>query len=771
MGRIVQYEGPSHAKIYLCGEAPGVQEEMEGRPFVGGAGRILNKMLLDVGISRGECRVGNVMRVRPPGNNFSHFYNGKYPTPELEEGRRYLREDIKRTKPNVVCAMGNEALRALTGEYGVTNWRGSILWESKLGCKVVPTIHPAMIMRQWEFMPLTLFDLRRVKEEGESPDYSIPHRDFVLAPTFETCMRELERLRGCKRVAFDVETSGINLTAIAFADSPFWAISIPFTVSKGVEVLNAWTSEEEIAILTGVKELMEDEKVEKIAQNAQFDILILRLCPLRIHTRGLVLDTMCAHNTCYPELPKALDVICSIYTRQPYYKHWAREGNDVVFWKYNGMDACITFEAAIAIEKEMEEFGVREFYYKLVHPLIDILGEMQLKGVRIDGGTRERAYEDVGKETVVLQGKLEEVVGESVNVMSSKQLKELLYGKMGLPARISRARGTETTDEEALRALAAKYPSEMFDLILRIRHNRKLLGTYLNEGSEGRIRTSYVIGGTKTGRLSSRESIFGTGTNLQNIPRGVCRKMFIPDEERVFIEADLSQADARVVAYLAEEERMIEVLEKGGDIHQLTAESLPDYFVPKGSEYEGIGNPRRLFAKKHVHAFNYGESARGFAREAGIPEKEAREIQNKYFDTFPKIKAWQLKIQASLSRNRIMETPMGRKRMFFGRWGDTLFREAYAYVPQSTVADILNLAMIRLHKRSCVEGVLWKVEFMLQVHDAFVLQCEKGYVDLWVEAIKEAFNIPINIKGRELVIPVEIKMGENWDEMSKVSAD
>ncbi|KKL20111.1 hypothetical protein LCGC14_2458750, partial [marine sediment metagenome] len=283
-------------------------------------------------------------------------------------------------------------------------------------------------------------------------------------------------------------------------------------------------------------------------------------------------------------------------------------------------------------------------------------------------------------------------------------------------------------------------------------------------GKDGRMRCSYVIGGTETGRLSSRKSVFGTGSNLQNVPPGVCRRMFVPDKGKVFLQPDLSQAEARVVAYLAEETSMIGVFDRGEDIHQLTADTLPKDFVPSGSAYLNVDNPKRLFAKKHVHAFNYGEYTKAFAERAGIPILLAETIRGKYFDTFPNIRAWQLRIQSELGKSKTMTTPLGRKRTFFGRWGEQLFREAYAYVPQSVVGDVLNYAMIRLYRD------VPEIEFMLQIHDAFVIQCtnHSSVIQARIGQIREAFNIPISICGRELVIPIEIKVGDNWEDMEKI---
>ena len=770
MSRLVDYEGPTnHPAIYLVGEAPGETEEYEGKPFVGGSGRILDKLLIDSGIYRKDCRIANVMRVRPPANNFAHFYVDKQchiPKPELEEGRRYLIEDIKKCSPTVVVCMGNEALLTLFHHRGITDWRGSILWHRTLGVKVIPTIHPAMVMRMWEYLPLALFDFKRIKEESKFPEVRKVQRDFKTMPTFEEVSAWCTKLQNSKRICFDIETSPTTiprLTAVGFADSPYSAICIPFTYAKGEQVIPYWASvEEELAVMRMIKEVLECEN-EKIAQNAQFDCTVLQVNVPGITVNNLVLDTMCGFHTLYPELPKSLATLCSIYTLQPYYKDM-RTGVQEEFWKYNCLDTTVTFECAIQIEQELKEFGMWEFYNKYVHPLIPILTQLQIEGVKIDVPKLESAKTQLEGEALELQGKLNAAAGKDINVMSPKQLKEFLYGDLGLPPKYKRGENKETVNEEALEKLSQTHPSPIFELILGIRRRRKLVGTYLQglAGPDGRARCSYLIGGdkdgvggTETGRLSSRESIFGTGTNLQNIPKGICREVFVAEPGLVFVEADLSQAEARVVAYLSEEERLISLFERGGDIHKQNASWI------FGVSIEEVTKEQRETAKSLVHASNYGIGPVTFAHHAGVSVGESKQLLAKYFDTFPRVRSWQLGIQSHLSKSRILVTPLGRKRMFFARWGDDLFRQAYAFVPQSTVSDILNLALIKF-------GIEWGAKPRLQVHDAFVVECREDSVEDCIKEIRMCFDIPIPIKGRVCRIPIEIKVGRNWQELKKV---
>jgi DNA polymerase-1 len=236
--------------------------------------------------------------------------------------------------------------------------------------------------------------------------------------------------------------------------------------------------------------------------------------------------------------------------------------------------------------------------------------------------------------------------------------------------------------------------------------------------------------------------------------------MFVSDEGKVFINVDLKQAEAMVMAYLAEETKLIELFNKGGDLHRLNASWI--FNIPESE----VTFEQRDRAKRGVHALDYGMGPLLFAHLFGCPLVEARRLSQKYFDNFPRIKSWHLQIQSALGKSRTITTPMGRKRTFFGLWGEQLFREAYAYVPQSTVADVLNLALIRFVE--LCTALRKDYEPMLQNHDAFLVQCDKDSIYDCITLIKQAFNIPIYIKGRTLTIPIDIKVGKNWDEMEKV---
>jgi DNA polymerase-1 len=666
MANLVPGEGLFTSKIWLIGEAPGSNEDRLCRPFVGGSGQVLDSMLAETNIRRSDCYIDNVVQYQPPANNFSIYYSDKarsQPTQELLQAHERIRQMVIQHHPNVVVAFGNESLYALTGHKQITKWRGSIL--SCGGIKVIPTLHPAMIMRQYEFRTQGLFDLSKVLRESKTPTFpETPPDKFIINPSFEQVLCTLDGLFNRKAISFDIETSKDlqQITCIGLAWSSTEAICIPFFSGS----TSFWTLEEEIQIVNKLKELF-SKRIDFIAQNAQFDMTFLRM-HWGIDNIPLWMDTMIAHHCVYPELPKSLAFLVSIYTNHPYHKDKIHGGLQD-YWTYNCMDAARTYECAMAIKNELEEWGTTDLYLNLSHKLIKPLFDMQNFGCKIDVETREKIRINLSADVVAMQRRFELGIGHPINVGSPKQMKELVYEEFKYPTiyrKRKQADGTNketiTVDDDALEELDARFPGNpMFKLIQDIRKVNKLLSTYIEAplDKDGRIRCSYMITGTATGRLSSRESVFGTGTNLQNIPRdGIVRSLFIPDEGYIMVNADLSQAEARVVAALAGEDRLMRVFEEGEDVHRKNAAMI----FQKAPQ--NISEDERYLGKMLVHAANYMIGPRKFAREAGVAENKARELLNTYYAMYPRIKRWHDEIKVQLGKTRTLNTPLGRKRMF-----------------------------------------------------------------------------------------------------------
>lgn len=701
---------------------------------------------------------------RPPNNNFNHFYqkiNKKtQPTPELLQSYERLKLEITQVQPHVIVPLGNEAMKAVLGFGGVLNYRGSIL-TSPYG-KVIPTIHPASVARNWQARAMVVCDFQRIKEESQYPESRLSTRNLHVTYDFNEALLYLDKVKEAKYVSFDIETESDQITCIAFGLEGNKACSIPFWFGSSGSL---FCQAEEHILWQKIKHILESPDILKVAHNGSYDMAVLR-DTFGIHTQGYWLDTMLAGHTLYLELPKGLDFYTSIYTDQPYYKDRRVTDQMDELFRYNALDSNVTYEIAFKMEEELKEAGLWDFYNKYLHQLIYPLMDMEQRGVKFDATKAKELKVKLKEEVIRKQAQLEHIVGHKLNTASHKQMCEWLYEELRLPKQEKRNKATGkvslTADDEALKELRLHSHNDQhqssIDYVLRIREYNKLISTYLDIklDRDERIRCSYNLTGTETGRLSSSQTLKGTGTNLQNIPSGDIKRLFVADDGYTLINADLSQAEARVVAYLSSEERLIRIFESGGDIHRKNAALV-------FNKLEGqVTDEERQLAKGVVHASNYGMGARTFATMAGVTEGRAKQLLNQYFAAYPRIKYWQTQIQDTLRRTRTLTTPFGRKRTFYNEWSEAIKKEGLAYIPQSTVADLVNQALIDIHKSKYA----W-LDILLQVHDSLVFQCKDDYVDQAVIMIKAAMTRPLLIHRRELVIPVDVKVGPNWEDLVK----
>lgn len=365
MSTQVPGSGPPDARIAFIGEAPGSDETSEGRPFVGPSGRLLNEMLASVGIARGECYVDNVMQVQPPRNDFGVFYEGRgCPSKMLIEGRERLLTTLERIKPNVIVPLGNEALVTLTGKRGIDKWRGSII-DTRWG-KVVPTYHPAYVLRMYETRVIVEHDLARAREESTRRECVLPKHEFIIWPSFDATMDYLRGIKHGTRTAFDIETIDRRVRCLGLATSPSSALCIPFmshggmrpgdtrllVAQEGSGYNSHWPEEHEMEILRELDRVLGDPEIPLIAQNFPFDSSLLAR-EFGLVCRGLWMDTMVAQHCVYSELPKGLDFLASIYTRVPYWSDYDAQSDDAT-WVYNAHDASVTYEVALALDRELK---------------------------------------------------------------------------------------------------------------------------------------------------------------------------------------------------------------------------------------------------------------------------------------------------------------------------------------------------------------------------------------------------------------------------------
>lgn len=791
--------GPKDAKIILLGEAPGAEEDRSGIPFSGSSGKLLNQMLASAGIERELCYVTNVVKIQPPRNDFDIFYLDKkrrQPSPILQQSIRELHTEIAEIHPNVIVAMGNEALRAITGRVGISSWRGSIL-SSPLG-KCIPTLHPAYVLRMYQSRPIVELDLKRVLEESTSPEVKIPTQRFDINPSFERVCQYLSQ--PFKRVAFDIETTscgpGRVLTrCLGLSGELNHAICIPFISSvsnpmqvgqkvlfeptnTGSSLCSTWNSVEEYEILRLLDKLFRDPSIEKIAQNMGFDVPILAR-EFGFSFANVHMDTMLAHHTCYCELPKGLDFLTSIYTRTPYYSDYD-SSVDRETWVYNCYDASVTYEISQRLDGELREMGVADYYYSIKHPAALALLRAETRGILIDNVERAKRTIAARTERDRLEQEIRKVVNNpDFNCRSDKQIKDYLYGTLKLKPVFKTDPKTRekriTSDKHARDALRLSYPEHCGILNLFSDHSTidTLLSNFLEKplGSDGRVRTHYNAAGTDTDRLSSSEPMFDVGTNLQNIPKGDFRRMFIADDGWQLLKADLSQAEFRIVCWLGKIFRIIDryATDPDFDVHTWVASLIfnkPENLIER-KRSDGKLSERDI-AKNGVYGGNYDMQFKKAALVYKMPVEQAKFVLEKYRNSaVPEVPQWWLSVQAVINSTRRTTNPLGRTRLWFDRLDQDLYRTAYSDSAQSIVSGVINRAFALLD-----EILDETFSFpLLQVHDEIVTPCRTEHVQEVALKIKNVMKYPLYFPDVPvpLIIPADISFGPNWFDQKKVS--
>lgn len=821
--RIVGPDGPLDAKICLIGQAPGKDEDLIGLPFQGAAGRRLNNSLRHVGLSRQEILVYNVFVQKPPKNDVSYFFQDRALTVLTWEGQEHVdrlqhwlerlleRREKTGEGPNVIGALGREAMMILTGKKRISKWRGSVLPCTLVeGFKVYPTYHPAYVLRlmnepratlygekkkqQENILPVFELDLKRIAMQSEFPEIRYPERNIEIATTVPDALEKLDNLYKFPAVAVDIETlpspSGPLVWCIGFSPSPEQAFVIPILREQKF----VWSLQEEAVIWRKISEIFLDKKIKKIFQNGSYDLSILgRYYGLRV-ANDTYEDTMLLQLMTYPYMKKGLDFLASVYTWEPYYKdegkvHEGRRASDTAEFIYNGKDCAVTREVLPVIDRDARELGTRGNYDRTLYAFPPNLYR-QLRGVRIDLEAKAKLSKDFTARAETAQ-QIVNLLGEgNFNINSPKDMTKLLYVVLDLPIQYNHKTKKPSSDKDAINMLLKKFPdpqSRANKILTAIKEHRKfskLASTYTNMevDSDGRIHTSYSW--VSTFRLNSFESHFGNGGNLQNIPTRteegrMIRKLFIPDPGYGFLAGDLSQAEAREVAWLAGDKRLIE-LYRAGDIDVHWERAKETFQLPANLKYEPneeVVSPLtkeaypmkfyRRVGKTIVHATNYKMGPMMLQlilirEDVYLPFATCKALLATTRAANPYTVRWQNETSEYVRAHRRLETPLGDVRYFHGRPSDNLFRAAIAFVPQSTVGRIIQLGERKLYS-SCST-----FEPLLNVHDEILGQCLPEDKEYAKAIMRKCFEIPHEVNGEELVIPVDFKWSTvSWGDMKE----
>lgn len=766
--RKVRSRGPDTAQVLIVGEAPGETEDERLRAFVGASGYELDRMLSEAHFVASACRFTNVIKYRPANNDVdlafawsakkagelgAQVIQGRYCLPPAVEGVAELREEILACNPRLIIAVGGTALWATTGKEGIENWRSSQLDCSLVpGIPVIPTYHPSLILRAWENRYLAVHDLKRANRVFQFGPVPAPAWNFRLRPSFETVMECLDACEAAGTLAVDIETKQLHIVCVGLAWDRHNAISIPFVRWDGGQFRDYWSEEEELAIIERLQKILTTHKI--IGQNFHYDAQYFArrfLCVPDCH-----FDTLLGQHVLFPGTPKSLAHLSSLYC--PYHVFWKDDGkewdprlhSEEQLWAYNCTDCVKTFEVMESEQALITKYGLQDQMDFLMRLWPHVLLTM-LRGVRVDEHKKTVASAELAAAIAERAEWLDFVIGRPFNENSPPQMQYFLGEEMGVKLRKGKKTKGLSTDKKALAKIKEDYVL-LWPIIQVIEEKRSLQvfkRTFADASLDidGRMRCSYNMGGTETFRFSSSENAFYTGTNLQNIPSGNrsttmampnMRKVFLPDrcpltgEPMEIGEVDLAGADAQVVAWEANDEKLKAAFRAGIKIHTVNAKDL----FGGNAGPDGKKEPYYTWAKQGVHATNYLCTPSTLAKTLSITVHEAEKFQKRWFDIHPGIKDWHRRVEASINTSKSVTNRFGFRRVYFER-PEGIMAQAVAWVPQSTVAIVINWAFIRLGENSV------PVDVLLQVHDSLVFQYRASQRDEVLRRIHPLLLTPV----------------------------
>jgi DNA polymerase-1 len=572
-----------------------------------------------------------------------------------------------------------------------------------------------------------------------------------------------------KEICFDTETTGIDPNDVELV-----GMSWSFQVGEAYYVPCPPDQEAVKKVLDAFRPLFESGSVTWIGQNLKYDWLVLKW--YGIEPKGPLFDTMLAHYVIEPEGKRNMDLLSAqflgyepVHIEELIGKKGKGQGNmrDVALEKikdYAAEDADITLQLKQTFYPQLAAKAVEKVFYEVENPLVRVLTDMEFEGIRVDMEFLREYSKELEREARLAEERVYSQAGETFNLASPKQLGEVLFEKMKLDPKAKKTKtGQYATGEDVLLKLAVKH--QIVDDILAFRELTKLKSTYVDalplmiNRKTGRVHTSYAQAVAVTGRLSSNNP------NLQNIPirteRGrEIRKAFIPrNEEFVLVSADYSQIELRIVAAISGDPNMCAAFLEGKDIHTATAAKV------FGVEEKDVTKEMRYKAKSVNFGIIYGQGAFGLADNLGISRSEAKEIIDNYKKQFAGIQQYMDKTMNFARENGYVETLMGRKRWLkdINSANFTIRgfaeRNAINSPIQGTAADMIKLAMIRIHEEFRRGG--FRSKMLLQVHDELVFDAHKDELDIIKPIIMRCMQTALPLP-QGVPADAEIGSGINW---------
>lgn len=802
-GLLVQVppDGNFNARFAVIGEGPGQTELNEGRAFVGGSGRMLWDSLRPQRLLRTDFYITNVCK-----RQISLAKNTRFPVnaDEWFKWQHLLQWELEQL-PNLeyILCLGNAGLSALFGWQGVTKYRGSVY--DYHGKPTLISLNPAAVLREPKDEIIFRLDMARFGRVVRG-DYEEHHINAIINPTATEAVEYIDKMIGeGKPVSYDIETISNETACHGIGNDPHEAMCINLRTLYD----NQYSPEDELRVLLKLQDMF--DKCDIIAQNGNFDAHWIGYKDLLRCEVGF--DTMLAHHTLYPTLPHGLGFLTSQYTTHPYYKdelsEW-KEGGDIdSFWRYNCKDVALTLAISQRLREELKQQKLSDFYFDHVQRLDKHLVRTTIDGLLTDPVVKSKVAGDMlngyidedGKpvdgirqiaEKLINMAREELNLGESYNpnLNSNLQMKTLFLDKLGLKS------ATGSFDAVARQKILDDSRTSMAAQAMVLKYNEyqkavKFHSTYAESrvDPDQRVRYTFKQQGVAAapGRLSSSGNLWGTGLNMQNQPKAAY-KFYISDPGTSMFYFDLSQAEARVVAYLADIDQWKQDFERarlGGDFdaHCSLASSMygiPYELVPK-EDTDAVGEfTVRYKAKRCRHGLNYTMQWPRLAETTGMSPYESKRSYILYHKTNPEIQTWWKDTERIAKREKELWTPLGRRLRIMQRIDENSLGNIVAFVPQSTIGDKVKQVWYQCHEDD--EWDNQKMRIKLNIHDALTgLGANRNYAEKALRIAKRYAESPILIqntkrtKTEQLIIPADVAISEpddkgihRWSTLKKI---
>lgn len=753
-------------RLAVVGEAPGFNEAAHGEPFVGPSGKLLDQVLNHYDYKRDEVMYTNVCLCRPPNNQTP-------PKAAINACRPRLYHEIRRSGVRDIIALGGTASSVLVDDpRTISGLRvgppksatQAVQSGSEPGVRVIPTWHPAYCLRTADAFPALVSDIGKLKESDREP-WSPPDWRYYDDPvTAKQVIRELASRTA--EVVIDIE-AGIEKDISFGHPNEYDLLCVGLAYARGKAVVLGETALKSQGVVDELRKFLAGTRI--IAHNGKFD-----LEGLYPHLGGLKLwfDTMIA-SYCVDERPgnHGLKTLAVEKLGAPQYdleikKYVPRGGSYAniprpLLYKYCAYDVACTWDlkeyfAEVLEDTPREEWPYPDMPFKSLRDLHNFLVGasnelmfLELNGIKIDRDYSNELRDMYLERLEGIEKQLDDVTGHEINPRSPKQIKEYLESK-----NVQVSSTNVDTLERLLRTSARSVVGEFVSTLLKHRREQKLFSTYVKgirkRMYRGRVYTTYLLHGTTSGRLSSRNP------NLQNIVRDKdIRKQFtVSKPGNLLVHADYKQAEGRVITWLAQDEYL----------RSIFSDPTRDLFDELSDSLYGPGNWRkeveRVRTKAFFYGLSYGRQAYSIALEYGIPVAESERRLREFMQLIPDVDRWQRSVKELILSGKDLITPFGRRRRFWlitEQNKSDVLNEGLSYLPQSIASDICLSALIRL--RPMLRGLGW---IRLTVHDALVVESPERNV----EKVSEMLHDVMVDEGRKFTdyIPfgVDLSVGTNW---------